>query len=48
MLLRLQFAQRELLSGFERWQFVLQFLVFLVLAFFRFFVKFEEAVKLQD
>ena len=47
MLLRLQFAQSERLSGFERGQFVLQFLVFLVFAFFRLFVNSEETVKFQ-
>jgi hypothetical protein len=47
MLLRLQFLEREFLSGFERGQFVLQFLVFFVFAFFGFFVDAEEAVELQ-
>ena len=47
MLLGLQFLERELLSGFERGQLVLQFLVFFVLAFFRFFVDSEEAVELE-
>ncbi len=47
MLLRLQFLEREFLSGFERGQFVFQFLVFFVLAFFRLFVDSEEAVELE-
>ena len=47
MLLRLQRLERELLSGFERRQFVLQFFVFFVLAFFGFFVNFQEAVELH-
>jgi hypothetical protein len=47
MLLGLQFLERELLSGFERGQLVLQFLVLFVLAFFRFFIDSEEAVELE-
>src|SRR5207302_6509223 len=48
VLLRLQFAQSERLSGFERGQFVLQFLVFLVLAFLGLFVNSEETIEFQD
>ena len=48
VLLRLQFLERQFLAGFERRQFVLQFLVFLVLAFLGFLVHFEEAVELHD
>ena len=47
MLLRLQFFQRQLLARFEWRQLVLQFLVFFVLAFFRFFIDFQEAVELH-
>jgi hypothetical protein len=47
MLLRLQFFERQLLSGFEWRQLVLQFLVFFVFAFLRFFVDSEETVKLK-
>jgi len=43
MLLRQQRLQRQLLSGFERRQLMLQFLVFLILIIFRFFVHLEEA-----
>ena len=47
MLLRLQFFQGEFLPGFEWRQFVLELLVFLVLAFFGFFVHPQEAVELH-
>ena len=47
MLLRLQFFQRQLLAGFKRRQFVLEFFVFFVLAVLRFFVDLEEAVELH-
>jgi hypothetical protein len=48
MLLREQRLQRQLLPGFERREFVLQFLVFFVLAVFGFLVDLEEAVELHD
>ena len=47
MLLRLQFLERKFLSGFERWQFVFQFFVFLVLAFLRLFINAQESVELK-
>ncbi len=47
MLLRLQFLEREFLSGFERGQFVLEFFVLFVFALFGFFVDAEEAVELE-
>ncbi len=47
MLLRLQLLERELLSCFQRRQFVLQLFVFFVLAFLRLFVDSQEAVELQ-
>ena len=48
VLLRLQFLERELLSGFERGQLVLQFLVLFVFAFLRLLVNSQEAVELDD
>src|SRR4030088_1899523 len=46
MLLGEKRLQRQLLPGFERREFMLQFLVFLVLGVFGLFIDLEEAVKL--
>ena len=47
MLLRHQSLECEFLASFQRRKLVLQFLVFLVLAFFGFFIDSEEAIELQ-
>ena len=47
-MLRLQFFERELLSGFERWQLMFEFFVFFVLAFLGFFIDSEKTIELQD
>ena len=47
MLLRLQLSQRKLLPGFERRQFVFQFLVFFVLAFLGLLVNSQESIELE-
>ena len=47
MLFRLQGLEGEFLPRFERWQLVLQFFVFFVFSFLRFFVNLQEAVELQ-
>ena len=48
MLLGEQRLQRQLLSGFERRELVLQLLVFFVLRVFRLLVHLEEAVELRN
>ena len=47
MLLRLQLLHRQRLALLERRQLVRQRLIFFVFRVFRFFVNFQEAVKLQ-